>query len=171
MERVLSPGRRLLAVFCGGFLGTVVRAWLSTTLQSHFGNGWPYDILLINLTGAFLLAFFTALADATIMIGLTRRLFINVGFLGAYTTFSSLTLGDVQLFSKSLWFLAIFYLAASFVGGLLMVWLGDWAGQYIVLRIRLRRVKVMSVTNEVALTQAVDDIENDVDLQDDVITR
>src|SRR6266567_7008570 len=115
MGKALSPGRRLLAVFCGGFLGTLARALLSTTLQSRFGNGWPYDILLINLTGAFLLAFFTTLADATILIGPTRRLFINVGFLGAYTTFSSLALGDVLLFSKSMWFLAIFYLLCSFI--------------------------------------------------------
>ena len=107
MSITLSPARRLLAVFCGGFLGTLARALLSTTFQTHFGNGWPYDILAINLTGAFLLAFFTTLGDVTGLIGPTRRLFINVGFMGAYTTFSSLALGDVLLFSKAVWLPAI----------------------------------------------------------------
>src|SRR5713226_3546632 len=109
MGTALSSRRRLLAVLVGGFCGTITRSLLSTTLQSHFGNRWPYDILLINLTGAFLLAFFTTLADATILIGPTRRLFINVGFLGAYTTFSTLALGDVQLISYSREMYALLY--------------------------------------------------------------
>jgi CrcB protein len=172
MGTALSSRRRLLAVLVGGFCGTITRSLLSTTLQSHFGNGWPYDILLINLTGAFLLAFFTTLADATILIGPTRRLFINVGFLGAYTTFSSLALGDVSLFSKSMWFLAIFYLLASFIGGLLAVLLGEWVGLRIVRRVKLPRVNVLPQTTEAALAQTVDVMENnDADLQNDIKAR
>jgi len=153
MGTTLSPARRLLAVFCGGFLGTLARALLSTTLQAHFGNEWPYDILLINLTGAFLLAFFTTLADATILIGPTRRLFINVGFMGAYTTFSSLALGDVLLFSKDMWLPAISYLLCSFIGGLLAVLLGDWVGKLIVRRVK--RIRPTSRANQQALVQTI----------------
>ncbi len=172
MGTTLSPRRRLFAVLAGGFCGTITRSLLSTTLQSHFGNGWPYDILLINVTGAFLLACFTTLADATILIGPTRRLFINVGFLGAYTTFSSLALGDVLLFSKSMWFLAIFYLLCSFIGGLLAVLLGEWVGQRIVRRAKLPQVHVLPQATEAALAQTADVIENnDADLQDDIKTR
>jgi CrcB protein len=165
----LSPRRRLLAVLAGGFCGTITRALLSTALQSHFGNGWPYDILFINVSGAFLLAFLTTLADATILIGPTRRLFINVGFLGAYTTFSSLALGDVLLFSKDMWFLAMLYLLCSFIGGLLAVLLGDWLGQRIVSRVKLPQVNVLSQPVETALAQTTNVLENDdVDLQDDM---
>jgi CrcB protein len=172
MGTALSPRRRLFAVLVGGFCGTITRSLLSTTLQSHFGNGWPYDILLINVTGAFLLAFFTALADATILIGPTRRLFINVGFLGAYTTFSSLALGDVLLLEKSMWFLAIFYLLCSFIGGLLAVLLGEWVGLRIVSRVKLPQVYVLPQATEAALAQMADVIENnDADLQDDIKTR
>ena len=153
MGTTLSPARRLLAVFCGGFLGTLARALLSTSLQAQFGNGWPYDILLINLTGAFLLAFFTTLADATILIGPTRRLFINVGFMGAYTTFSSLALGDVLLFSKDMWLPAISYLLCSFIGGLLAVLLGDWVGKLIVRRVK--RIHPTSRANQQALVQTI----------------
>lgn len=172
MGTALSSRRRLLAVLAGGFCGTITRSLLSTTLQSHFGNGWPYDILLINLTGAFLLAFFTTLADATILIGPTRRLFINVGFLGAYTTFSSLALGDVLLFEKSMWFLAIFYLLCSFIGGLLAVLLGEWIGQRIVRRVKVPQVHVFPQTNEALLVQSVDVRESDdADLQGDIKAR
>lgn len=167
-----SPRRRLLAVLAGGFCGTITRSLLSTTLQAHFGNGWPYDILLINLTGAFLLAFFTTLADATILIGPTRRLFVNVGFLGAYTTFSGMALGDVLLLSKSMWLLAILYLLCSLIGGLLAVLLGEWTGQRIVRRVKVPQVHVLSQTNEAVLAQTIDVMENDdADLQGDIKAR
>jgi fluoride exporter len=124
-----SSRRRLVAVFCGGFCGTLARYVLSTLLQGWLGKAWPYDILLINITGALILAFVTNLADATLLIGPARRLFINVGFLGAYTTFSSFALGDVLLFSNGHWLPAFLYLFASIMGGILAVLCGDWLGQ------------------------------------------
>lgn len=132
MTRTLSTRRRLLAVLAGGFLGTLTRYALSTLIQSWLGKNWPFDILFINITGAFLLAFVTTLADATFLVGPTRRLFINVGFLGAYTTFSSLALGDILLLGKDQWQLALLYLLASVVGGVLAALMGDWMGQSIV---------------------------------------
>ncbi|MDQ6662499.1 MAG: fluoride efflux transporter CrcB [Chloroflexota bacterium] len=124
--------RQILAIFCGGFLGTITRYGLSFAIQAWFGNSWPYDILLINLTGAFILALFTTLTDASVLFGPTRRLFLNVGFLGAYTTFSSLALGDVLLFGKGQIVLALLYLMASLIGGLLAVMLGMRCGNWYV---------------------------------------
>ena len=132
----LSARRRVAAVLGGGFCGTTTRYGLSTLLQGWLGKGWPYDILLINLTGAFLLAGITALAEATFLIGPTRRLFLNVGFLGAYTTFSSLALADVQLFSSGKWFPALLYLILSLIGGIVAVIIGDWLGHRLVSKTR-----------------------------------
>jgi fluoride exporter len=130
----LSLPRRILAVFLGGFLGTLARYLLGLLVQRSLGNGWPYDILLINLLGAFLLALFSTLADAAILIGPTRRLFINVGFLGAYTTFSSLALGDVLLATHGQWLPAFLYLFFSVTGGILAVLLGSRCGRWWVKR-------------------------------------
>lgn len=131
MANTLSTQRRIFAVLAGGFLGALARALLSPALQAYFGKGWPYDILFINLTGAFLLAFFSTLADAGILLGPTRRLFITVGFLGAYTTFSSLMLGDLLLFFAGKSALALLYLIASIVGGLLTIVLGELLGDLV----------------------------------------
>jgi len=131
MAKTLSTRRRISAVFAGGFLGALARALLSPYIQAYFGKGWPYDILFINLTGAFLLAFLSTLADAAILLGPTRRLFITVGFLGAYTTFSSLMLGDLLLFFAGKSAPALLYLIASIVGGLLAVVLGDLLGRLV----------------------------------------
>jgi protein CrcB len=136
MTRSLSVRRRMVAVLCGGFFGTITRFVLSTIMQGWLGKGWPYDLLIINVTGALLLAFVTTLADGTFLVGPTRRLFINVGFLGAYTTFSSLALGDVLLLGGSQWLPALFYLILSIGGGLAAVILGDWPGQRCISEIR-----------------------------------
>jgi len=138
VARPLTPPRRLLAVTSGGFLGAIARYLLSLLIQSHLGKAWPYDILLINITGALVLAFITTLADATFLIGPTRRLFINVGFLGAYTTFSSLALGDILLFAGGNWLPALLYLSLSLIGGVLAVLVGEWSGQWVVVKARRR---------------------------------
>lgn len=131
MTQTLSARRRILAVFCGGFFGTLARYFLSTAIQDWFGKGWPYDILLINLTGALLLALLTTLADAALLIGPTRRLLLTTGFMGAYTTFSSLALGDILLFNKGQLLPALLYLALSLAGGICAVLLGDRLGQWL----------------------------------------
>lgn len=136
--QTLSAPRRLLAVLCGGFLGTLVRYETSMLIQAWLGTGWPYDILLINLTGACALALLTTLADTTFLIGPTRRLFLTTGVLGAYTTFSSLALGDILLFNKGAWLLALLYLTLSLFGGLGMILLGDRLGQLLITRIQRR---------------------------------
>jgi CrcB protein len=172
MGTTLSPQRRMLAVFTGGFCGTITRYLLSMLIQSLLGNGWPFDILLINLTGACLLAFFTTLADGTFLIGPTRRLFINVGFLGAYTTFSSLALGDILQFEKGHWFPGILYLLLSITGGILAILAGDLLGQYCVKRTSSHKKTTLRETlNETlhALPTDVNGQNGHVDMQDDVL--
>ncbi len=168
MGRTLSTRRRILAVFTGGFCGTITRFLLSMLIQSHLGNGWPFDILLINLTGAFLLAFFTTLADGTFLIGPTRRLFINVGFLGAYTTFSSLALGDILQFEKGHWFPGILYLVLSIAGGVLAVLAGDLFGQICVKRIKSSHNPTLKEALH-AISTDVNGQNGHIDIQDDVL--
>lgn len=155
--------RRVGAVLVGGFCGTITRYLLSILIQGWLGKALPYDIFLINITGAFILAFVTTLADATFMIGPTRRLFINVGFLGAYTTFSSLALGDVQLISHSQEIYALLYFLLSLFGGVLAVMLGDWLGQKVVDRFKHARSS--------QLGRVVAPAEEHTDIQDDVMLK
>ncbi len=159
MTPSLSLLRRILAVFSGGFFGTICRYLLSVFIQTYLGKGWPYDILIINITGAFVLACITTLADSAVLIGPTRRLVINVGFLGAYTTFSSLALGDVLLFANGRWPLALLYLFLSLVGGMVAVLAGDITGNGCIklLKNRMR-------------TQTIESMKEDhLDVQDDLL--
>ncbi|MBA2679419.1 MAG: CrcB family protein [Ktedonobacteraceae bacterium] len=167
MQASLSLPRRVGAILAGGFLGATARYLLSILIQSYLGKGWPYDILLINITGALALAFITTLADATFLIGPTRRLFINVGFLGAYTTFSSLALGDVRLFASGDILPALVYLCASILGGLIAVLISDWLGQLLINRVRGSSGMVAGTTPAPARGTKEED---HLDIQDDVTT-
>jgi fluoride exporter len=162
--------RRLLAVLSGGFCGTLTRYFVSLFVQSHLGKSWPYDILLINITGAFLLSFITTFADETLLIGPTRRLFLNVGFLGAYTTFSSLALGADQLFLKGAALPALLYLFLSLLGGFCAVLFGDWQAQLLLARLlpAIRRKK--SVSLPVLHSGFSAEGAEHVDIQDDVVS-
>jgi CrcB protein len=168
MSRELSLFRRILAVFLGGFFGTIARYLLSQLIQSYLGKGWPYDILLINLTGAFFLALFTTLADAAMFIGPTRRLFLNVGFLGAYTTFSSLALGDVLLISNNQWLPAFLYLLFSITGGILAIQLGILSGQWSIKTVQ--RTFAPRITREITVPTLQQPHTSDhMDVEDDVL--
>jgi CrcB protein len=162
-----SLSRRLLAVFCGGFCGTLVRYLLSIAISGWLGKGWPFDILLINLSGALLLALITTLADATFFIGPTRRLLLNTGFMGAYTTFSSLALGDVLLFGQGQILPALLYLLLSLAGGLCAVLLGNGLGQLLLRCFRradragLDASEHLDIQDDLLLVEQRDEIEAD----------
>jgi fluoride exporter len=164
-REALSLWRRVSAVLVGGFCGTITRYLLSLLIQGWFGKALPYDIFLINITGALILAFVTTLADATFLIGPTRRLFINIGFLGAYTTFSSLALGDFQLISHSQEIYALLYFLLSLFGGVLAVMSGDWLGQKVVDKFKHSRSSRLEQAVVPPASEEHLDVQNDVILK------
>jgi fluoride exporter len=116
----------MLQVALGGVFGAAAREVLAQVLIPS-SNGIPYDTLLANLSGAFLLG---VLLAALIRLGddsgwLRRaRLTIGTGFMGAYTTYSTLAVQVVQLTQHGHTATALTYLLISVPGGLLAVSLG-----------------------------------------------
>jgi len=94
-------------------------------------NAWPLPTLLINLSGALALGWLLeALSRSGPDAGLRRiaRLGIGSGFLGAYTTYSTLALDSVHLIGAGRGMDAIWYLVASLLGGVAATTLGIWLG-------------------------------------------
>ena len=109
-------------------LGAIVGANLRYIIQTWFSDrGWtafPYATLLINVTGAFILALFVTLATERLALDPNYRLLVAVGFCGAFTTFSSLTYETWSVGQASGWWLALVNLGGSAVLGMLATFLG-----------------------------------------------
>lgn len=122
-------GRFVLLVAAGGILGALSRYWFGMAVPAP--DAWPLPTLLINLSGALALGWLLeALARSGPDAGLRRvaRLGVGSGFLGAYTTYSTLALDSVHLFGAGRGLDALWYLAASLVGGAAATTLGIWLG-------------------------------------------
>lgn len=122
-------GRFVLLVAAGGILGALSRYGFGMALPAP--NAWPLPTLLINLSGGLALGWLLeALSRSGPDAGLRRiaRLGIGSGFLGAYTTYSTLALDSVHLIGSGRGMDGIWYLVASLLGGVAATTLGIWLG-------------------------------------------
>lgn len=108
----------------GGFLGANARYLLQAWAASRWGPDFPYGTLLANAGGSLLIAFFLTLATGRLAVSPETRLFIAVGFLGGFTTFSSLSYETFLLLDRGGWGAAGLNLASNLVLGLAGVLLG-----------------------------------------------
>jgi CrcB protein len=120
--------RRAVLVFLGGGFGAVLRALLLAWLAGWDGY-LPGSVLLVNLVGAFMLGLVFVLADEVGLLRAATRLFLAVGVLGGFTTFSTFGWGADVLAGHGSALAAIIYVGASIVGGVLAVGLGMVAGR------------------------------------------
>jgi len=90
-----------------GFIGANVRYLIGTWAAAQFGTGFPWGTLLINATGSTLLAMFLAWAGSRTGLDPRIRLFIAVGFFGAYTTFSTYANDSASLINSGMWLTAL----------------------------------------------------------------
>ena len=122
-----------LWVGLGGFLGANARYWLGVWITARLGTGFPWATFAINVTGSFLLGLLMALVfeRAGVPRAPVLRLAIAVGFIGAYTTFSTFELETYTLASAGAIARAAANALGSLVAGFGAVWLGVWLGRSI----------------------------------------
>ncbi len=90
----------------GGFLGVNTRYIVQMWAAYRWGADFPYGTMLANVSGSFLIAFFLTLATERLAIPTEPRLFVAVGFLGGFTTFSSFSMETFLLLRESGWWAA-----------------------------------------------------------------
>lgn len=124
------PIMAYLAVAAGGALGTLARYWLSGLISNAFGQTFPWDILIINVTGSFVIGFFSAVTgpDGRLFVSGTTRQFVMIGLCGGYTTFSSFSLQTLNLANDGEWLAAGGNIVGSVALCLFFVWLGAALG-------------------------------------------
>ena len=121
-----------LAVGIGGFLGAVARYQISESLSQwcvhRFGRTYPLGTLAVNVLGCLLIGLMMTLVMEKRLSEQTQKLLITGG-LGSLTTFSTFGMDAINLFREGKAVLAIGYMAANLVIGLLAVVAGIGIGR------------------------------------------
>ena len=122
MKTLLHP----LAVALGGSLGALARYYIAMISARLFGTAFPIGTFIINITGSLFLGWFYTIVTDRMVVSDATRLGIAVGFVGAYTTFSTYMFeSDALLRDGAIW-KATANLVGSVVLGLLAVRFGVW---------------------------------------------
>lgn len=117
--------RAILAIALGGGVGAMLRYVVSVTAAQRFGPGLPLGTLIVNLTGCLAIGIVSELAQ-TRAVGMSplTRVFLTVGVLGGFTTFSSFALELVTLAGERAQLLALGYALVSVVLGFAAAYAG-----------------------------------------------
>jgi len=98
-----------------GALGAICRYGLSGVTQRLTGAGFPYGTLVVNIIGCLVIGFVMQIGLTTDIIPRTLRLTITVGFLGAFTTFSTFSYETVCFLQDGVWLEASLNIAANLI--------------------------------------------------------
>ena len=98
--------KELLYVGAGGFAGAIARFLTSRSLARWLGAAYPYGTLAVNFTGSILLGFFLTWVTERVLTDYHLRIFVAIGFCGAYTTFSSYSFETFVLLEQRHYWLA-----------------------------------------------------------------
>jgi len=115
----------VLWISLGAIVGANARYFISRWAARSLSPNFPYGTLIINITGSFILAFFLVWTTERVLADPRWRLFVAIGFCGAYTTFSSYAFETMSYFNQGQWLQFglnillsnLFCLAAVLAGG------------------------------------------------------
>ncbi len=115
---------RYLLVAAGGALGAMARYALSGWVSDATTGRFPYGTLTVNLIGSFVIGFFLTLALERFSWSPEIRVFVTVGFLGAFTTFSTFSYETVELLRNGVYLTAAANMGANLLGCLAATFVG-----------------------------------------------
>lgn len=115
---------RALIVGAGGFLGSICRYLAGGLVYRVLPESFPWGTLVVNVSGCGAIGFLAVLADERMAPSPEARLFLMIGVLGGYTTFSSFGLETFNLLRDGGFLPAALNAFGQLALGLLAVWLG-----------------------------------------------
>jgi fluoride exporter len=116
--------QRYLFIMIGGALGSAARFWVGTSVASRMGTRFPFGTLVINITACFVIGLSLEFLNHRADLSPSWRFLVPIGFVGAYSTFSTFEWETFSNLSHGTFWIAILYVTVSLVSGLIAVALG-----------------------------------------------
>jgi CrcB protein len=123
--------RQFLLVALFGAMGAVARYGSGLALTHWLGERFAFATLAVNVLGCFLLAVLAHVGSVTELISPELRVALAVGFLGAFTTFSTFGYETMKFAEDGVWHLALGNVAANLLLGLAAVWGGFAVARFV----------------------------------------
>ena len=121
----------LLLVFVGGGLGAVARYLLQGAVYRVTGASFPYGTIVVNILGCFTIGLIMSSMEERFMAAPSLRIFLTIGILGGFTTFSSFSYETMALLREGDLLYGGLNIVASVVICLVATWLGLTLGRYV----------------------------------------
>lgn len=115
----------------GGFAGAIARYWLGSYIGGKMGTRFPYGTFVINISGSFLIGIILTLLAERTHWNPNLRYLVPIGFIGAYTTFSTFEYETLRTVQDGQIWIAFLNISLSVVIGFAAVWAGVVAGRSI----------------------------------------
>lgn len=123
--------QKYLLIALGGALGSIARYWVGSTIGSRMGSRFPYGTFVINMTACIIIGFSVTWLSKRVELSPAWRYLIPVGFIGAYSTFSTFEWETLFTLRSGAFAIAALYAIGSLVLGLAAVWCGALLADYI----------------------------------------
>ena len=115
---------QLLVIGAGGAIGAIARYLLSSWVYSLSGRAFPWGTLAVNLLGSLLIGFFSVWLLERMTLSSEMRALLMVGFLGAFTTFSTFSLETLLLLQEGAVARAGVNIVVSVITCIFAAWMG-----------------------------------------------
>jgi CrcB protein len=116
--------QKYLFIAAGGALGAITRYWVGSTISGRLGTRFPYGTFVVNITACIIIGFSLTYLDRRAGLNPAWRYLIPVGFIGAYSTFSTYEWETLSTLRAGAFALAALYAAGSLIAGLAATWCG-----------------------------------------------
>jgi CrcB protein len=115
---------KYILIGTGGFLGSILRYWTSLHVYKILGEKFPYGTFAVNVIGCLLIGFIAEISENRFLISPELRIFLMIGFLGGYTTFSTFGYETFVLMQDKDYVTAFANIFFSVIVCLASVWVG-----------------------------------------------
>ena len=116
---------KYLLIAIGGALGSIARFWVTSAVAGRMGIRFPYGTLIVNLTACLIVGFTLAYMGKRVDLNPAWRFLFPIGFIGAYSTFSTYEWETLSTLRSGAFVLAALYAGGSLILGLIAVWAGS----------------------------------------------